>query len=162
MFVFTLLLAVTQAVKLDNDRNEYFRSVINIPKDCTLKTEPGIISFINSGYTHYPLLIKLGSNKTTIEFFDITDSLIEEVNIEGFKKTQIENLLDNRGFYCENEELFKEQELTEKDFLLYEYFFEHKDEEYVEKNLDPVELQPMKETIEQQKKEREEKEKKEK
>ena len=69
MFVFTLLVALTQAIQLDHDRNEYFRSVINIPKDCTLKTEPGIISFIDSGYGHYPMLIKLGSNKTTIEWY---------------------------------------------------------------------------------------------
>ena len=163
MFFFALLFISTQAIHLDHDRNEYFRAIINIPKDCTLKTEPGIVAFIDSGYAHYPLLIKLGSNKTTVEFFDITDSLIEEVNIEGFKKTQIENLLDNRGFYCENEELFKEQDITEGDFSFLEYFTEHQNDEFVEKNTDPVEIQQMKETIEEQeKKKKEEQELKEK
>ena len=152
IIVILLFITVIKAAKLEHNKEEYFRAIINVPKDCTLKTEPGIVSFIESGYGNYPLLVKLGSNKTTMEFFDVTDTLIEEVNIEGFKKTQIENLLDNRGFYCENKELFKEQEITEGDFSFLEYFTAHEDEEFVVKNENPVELQEMKEIVEEREK----------
>ena len=107
---------------LKADRERYFKAVIFIPKDCTLRTEPGITAFIDSGYRNYPLLLKVGSDTAMLAFYDITGTVIEEIGIEGFKKTQIENVLDNRGFYCEDADLFKEQELSAMDASFLELF----------------------------------------
>ena len=133
-----IFISLTYGKEIKQERTKYFRSIIYMPQDCSLKTEPGIVSFIEGVYENYPMLMKLGSNKTTIEFYDITNTLIEEINIEGFKKTQIENLLDNRGFYCEDTTLFKEQELTSLDTSFLELFEdqiknEKKEEEIKEK-----------------------------
>ena len=99
MFFFLLFITISSGSELKQPREKYFRAIFNMPKDCTLKTEPGIVAFIDSGYVNYPMLLKMGSNKTSIEFYDVTHTLIEDVNIEGLKKTQIENLLEKIGIY---------------------------------------------------------------
>ncbi|EKE40518.1 hypothetical protein ENU1_087950 [Entamoeba nuttalli P19] len=122
IFIFFFTFAFSQDILIKADVKKYFRAVLNIPPTCTLRTEPGISAFINSKYPNYPMVIKIGSSKTTLEFYDLTNQLLEEINIEGFKKTQIENLLDKRGFYCENPSSFNQQEINEKDFSFNELF----------------------------------------
>ncbi|ELP93367.1 hypothetical protein EIN_057720 [Entamoeba invadens IP1] len=122
MFTLILLFALSYAedATLKENYDRYFRAVVYVPKTCTLKTEPGVASFLNGKYENYPLLLKIGSNKTAIAFYDITGQLIEEINIEGFKKTQIENLLDRRGFFIEDVKAFKANEIDDKDFAFKE------------------------------------------
>ncbi|KAL7715955.1 Selenoprotein F/M domain-containing protein [Entamoeba marina] len=116
LFLLFFLFFLSNACKYSN----HFRAILSVPPTCTLKHEHGLSAFIEGGYKNYPLLIKKSSKQMALEFYDITNTLIEEIDIEGFKKSQIENVLDTRGFYFENPTLLNDDGITDDDFAFVE------------------------------------------
>ena len=86
------------------DRNKYFICEFLTPKKCQIENEEGIKAFIKSEFPHYPMVINQHSDRAAFVFYDILGTQIEEVSLIGLKQSQIENILDKRGFYTENPE----------------------------------------------------------
>lgn len=65
------------------------------------------------------MVIHRNDNRAAFVFYDIKHTPIEEVSLLGLKQSQIENILDKRGFYCENPKQFKDlEDLFTDDFVL--------------------------------------------
>ena len=67
-----------------------------------------IESIIKSEFPNYPMVINQHSDRAAFVFYDILGTKIEEISLIGLKQSQIENILDKRGFYTENPDQFKE------------------------------------------------------
>ncbi|KAL7713920.1 hypothetical protein QTN25_008480 [Entamoeba marina] len=101
------------------DSTNYFNCEFHTPRPCQIETEYGVKGFMNSNFTNYPMIIHVNSDKTAFVFYDILRQPIEEISLLGLKQSQIENILDKRGFYCENPNQFKKlEDLFDDDFIM--------------------------------------------
>ncbi|KAL7718862.1 Selenoprotein F/M domain-containing protein [Entamoeba marina] len=114
-----LLCVLTQADEPNLiDSSQYFNCEFHTPRPCQIETEYGVKAFMESNFPHYPMIIHVNSDKTAFVFYDILRQPIEEISLLGLKQSQIENILDKRGFYSENPDQFKELEKFFDDLLI--------------------------------------------
>ena len=94
------------------DKTKYLNCEFLTPRKCQIEQEEGIKGFMNSNFPHYPMIIHVQSDRAAFVFYDILGNEIEEISLYGLKQSQIENILDKRGFYTENPNQFKSFEET--------------------------------------------------
>ena len=101
------------------DRNKYFLCEFLTPKKCQIENEEGIKAFIKSEFKNYPMVINQHSDRAAFVFYDILGTQIEEISLIGLKQSQIENILDKRGFYTENPKTFEQyDEKVSDEFIM--------------------------------------------
>ena len=65
------------------------------------------------------MIIHTHSDRAAFVFYDITHTPMEEVSLSGLKQSQIENILDRRGFYCQDPSEFRPlEELFTDEYVL--------------------------------------------
>ncbi|GAB1227922.1 hypothetical protein ENUP19_0364G0046 [Entamoeba nuttalli] len=65
------------------------------------------------------MLIHTNSDRAAFVFYNIIGQKIEEISLLGLKQSQIENILEKRGFYNENPSQFKKfEELFNDEFVM--------------------------------------------
>ena len=106
ILVFILFISVYSAETQKVDKSKYFLCEFLTPKKCQIENEEGIKAFIKSEFRNYPMVINLQSDRAAFVFYDILGMPIEEVSLLGLKQSQIENILDRRGYYNENPSSF--------------------------------------------------------
>ena len=104
LLIFCVLSKETHKV----NRSKYFLCEFLTPKKCQIENEEGLKAFIKSEFPNYPMVINQHSDRAAFVFYDILGTKIEEISLIGLKQSQIENILDKRGFYTENPDQFKE------------------------------------------------------
>ncbi|ELP85670.1 hypothetical protein EIN_409890 [Entamoeba invadens IP1] len=118
LFVLLFVFAFSEEIK-KIDQSKYFNCEFHTPRKCQIENEEGIKAFIKSEFLNYPMVIHTNSDKAAFVFYDVTGTQIEEIPLLGLRQSQIENILDRRGFYCENPKQFKKlEELFTDDFVL--------------------------------------------
>ena len=64
------------------------------------------------------MVIRVHSDRAAFVFYDLTHAVLEEVPLNGLRRAQIETVLDDRGFYCEDASQFSDLPLALSDDVI--------------------------------------------
>ncbi|EMD44089.1 Hypothetical protein EHI5A_056270 [Entamoeba histolytica KU27] len=119
LFIVICIIVVSGNDNQKIDRNQYFVCEFHTPRKCQIENEEGIKAFLKSEFPNYPMLIHTNSDRAAFVFYNIIGQKIEEISLLGLKQSQIENILEKRGFYNENPGQFKKfEELFNDEFVM--------------------------------------------